>query len=127
MRVTRWIWRDGEWIEQAETAQASTLPVRDTALMQIEEPWRRSDPVPPGLHVDARAGEPRDAVPRACRVTDTPEQQLCVRCGHIRSVHADGMNDCQAYHELPVRELTGGVERCDCPGFVAAFNEAPAA
>ena len=45
----------------------------------------------------------------------------CVRCGHIRAVHADAMNDCQAHHEHPPSE--GHPEPCSCPAFVADFTD----
>jgi hypothetical protein len=56
-------------------------------------------------------------------MTPIPEQTLCVRCGHIRSVHADGVNECQAYHEVPDAEIEPWSQRCECPFFVAPFAD----
>ncbi len=60
-------------------------------------------------------------------MTPIAEQQLCARCSHVRSVHADGLNECQAYHELPVAERTSVARPCRCPFFVAPFNDTRAA
>lgn len=58
-------------------------------------------------------------------MTVVEEQQLCVRCGHVRSVHADGMNDCRAYHELTPDQRTELAQPCGCHAFVVAFNDPP--
>lgn len=60
-------------------------------------------------------------------MTPLPEQVVCARCGHIRSVHADGVNECQAYHELAAAERTELAQPCACPGFVAPFHDTRAA
>lgn len=75
-----------------------------------------------GGYLDLR----RPAATRSETRTVVAEQQLCVRCGHVRSMHADGLNECLAYHEIPEPDRSGDVQPCDCAGFVAAFNEAPA-